>query len=94
MRFVGIISEVKHNKRYYEDSEYVEYFDDMGHLHRKGGPAWVSKITGREEWWEHGYRHRTDGPAIIDPRHNLEIYWVHGKEFSKEEFNKHFGGDD
>lgn len=97
MKFVKVILEawspypVKHNKRYYEDELYIEYFDEKGYLHRKDGPAWTSKVTGRIEWWIHGVRHRLDGPAIIDPRHDIETYWVNGKQFSKEEFDKHFG---
>lgn len=67
----------------------VESWYLNGRRHRIDGPAYTN--NGVRHWYLNGVRHRTDGPAITTGKH--EEYWVHGKIFSKEEFDKHFGGD-
>lgn len=94
MKFSKIIFEAKRHKGYFEDEFCIEYYDKEGRTHREDGPAWISKTIDREEYWVHGVRHRTDGPAIIDNHHRIIMYYVNGKLFTKDEFEKHFGGDD
>lgn len=76
-----------------ENHCYITYTKD-GEYHRTDGPAIINKRTGRVEWFLHGKRHRIDGPAIETiPFGYYKEYWVHGREFSKEDFEKHFGDE-
>lgn len=70
----------------------TEEWYQNGEFHREGGPAYIDKDDGYRAWWLHGQRHRLDGPAIED-KEDGNSYWVSGREFTKSEFEKHFGGD-
>lgn len=69
------------------------WYKKNGRFHRTDGPA-IIYSDGTECWYQNSKLHRIDGPAITYrgmPQHGE--YWVHGKNFSKKEFEKHFGED-
>lgn len=53
---------------------YYAAFDNVGRIHREGGPA-IVYINGMQCWYRHGKLHRDDGPAIIYP--SGETRWYH-----------------
>lgn len=69
------------------------YLNKDGSYHRLDGPAVIDRSTGYESWYVNGVRHRIDGPAVLykDKTYEKDEYWVNGREFSEEEFYKHFG---
>lgn len=72
-------------------SDSLEQWYLHGELHRVGGPASIT--YNGEVWYRNGVLHRTDGPAVYNRSFNHKEYWVNGKEFSEEEFYRHFGDD-
>lgn len=75
-------------------NEYKAWYFN-GKKHREGAPA---VYYGSEEhtpkfWYKNGKYHRLDGPAVEFEKRSKDEYWVNGKQFSKEEFYKHFADD-
>lgn len=79
------------NKKLVYDRGLIHYVDKLGKYHRVDGPSYISKNF--EAWHSHGKYHRTDGPAIVDSDKSIKEYWINGKQFTEEEFYRHFGDE-
>jgi hypothetical protein len=55
----------------------IEYRNDKGQLHRRGGPATISH-DGFLFYRLEGKLHRTDGPSVITPG-GYQAYYLYGK---------------
>lgn len=69
----------------------IEWRDDLGMLHRIGGPAHIKKYNDGviyESFFHHDDFHREDGPARIwtnlnDPSYYKDEYWCRGMYLSE-----------